>query len=95
MGLGHGPDHQTGIDLTPLKASMNAYRTEGFPGASGSDAGVKLVELDEYDPAPCSEIAATRKMYAVPFVKPRTVVAVVGEVPSTNVVHVAPLSALY
>ena len=30
MGLGHGPDHQTGIDLTPLKASMNAYRTEGF-----------------------------------------------------------------
>ena len=68
---------------------------EGFPGASGSDAGVKLVELNEYDPAPCSETAATRKMYAVPLVRPRTVVAVVGEVPSSKVVHVLPLSALY
>ncbi len=30
VGLGHGPDHQTGVDHTPLKAPMNAYRSEGF-----------------------------------------------------------------
>ena len=81
--------------LHTMVIEVPSEKPEGFPGASGSDAGVKLVEAVEKEPVPCSEIAATRNMYAVPFVKPRTVVAVVGEVPSTNVIQVAPLSALY
>lgn len=81
--------------LQAMVIDVPSEEPEGLPGASGSDAGVKLVELEENELVPCSEIAAMRNIYGVPLVKPRTVVAVVGEVPSTKVVHVAPLSALY
>jgi hypothetical protein len=40
-----------------------------------------------YEPVPTLLVAATRKMYVVPFVKPVTVADVAVEVPSANVVQ--------
>lgn len=67
----------------------------GLAGVSGALAGVALKEATEYGPVPWSEIAATRKMYEVPFVNPRTIAAVAEDVPSSNTVHVLPLFELY
>jgi hypothetical protein len=39
-------------------------------------------------PCPTALMAETRKLYAVPFVKPVTVAVMFVEVPSENVVHV-------
>ena len=58
-------------------------------GAPGAAAGV--TELDDAEvPRPTALIAVTLNVYAVPFVKLVTVVAVVVDVPSANTVHVVP-----
>ena len=56
---------------------------------SGSAMGV-LVTVLEKEPVPMEFDAATRKSYAVLFVRPVTVVAVSMETPSGKVCH-APL----
>ena len=48
--------------LQAIVIDVPSEEPEGLPGASGSDAGVKLVEAVEKEPVPCSEIAATRNM---------------------------------
>ena len=58
-------------------------------GAPGGAAGVTELEDAEL-PRPTALIAVTRNVYAVPFVKPVTVVEVVADVPSANIVHVDP-----
>ena len=56
----------------------------------GYVAGV--IELDgaEFAPNPALVRAATRKMYAVPLVRPVTVALELDETPSTKVRHVVP-----
>lgn len=58
-------------------------------------SGVTEFELLENTPVPIVFTAATLKTYAVPFERPVTVVEVVVEVPSANVVHVEPPSLEY
>jgi hypothetical protein len=49
----------------------------------------------EYAPVPTPFTAATRKVYAVPLVRPVTAAEVAVDVPSETVVHVEPLLLLY
>jgi hypothetical protein len=63
---------------------------------SGDEGGPNGVDVDgvEVAPAPPDVTPATRKEYAVPFVRPMTVAdAEVVPVFAIEVVHVAPLSA--
>ena len=59
-------------------------------GAPAVVIGVDNDELDEYELVPMALTAATRKMYAVPFVRPVTVADVAVDTPSANVVQEAP-----
>ena len=43
-------------------------------GASGVVAGVTLFEADEADPVPTAFVAVTVNVYAVPLVRPITVI---------------------
>ena len=61
-----------------------------FVGAPGGAAGVTETDAVETVPVPAALVALTRNVYAVPFVKPVTVVEAVVDVPSANVVHVVP-----
>ena len=47
-------------------------------GAPGTVAGVTLFEADEADPVPTAFVAVTVNVYAVPLVRP---VTVIGEAP--------------
>ena len=59
-------------------------------GASGVVNGVTAADTTEYTPVPPAFTAATRNVYAVPFVSPVTVHDAVDETESVNVVHVVP-----
>ena len=58
------------------------------------ELGVTELEAAVYGPVPMLFTAATRKVYAVPFVSPVTVALVEVDVPSLNVVQVEPESLL-
>ena len=51
-------------------------------GAPGTVAGVTLFEADEADPVPTAFVAVTVNVYAVPLVRPITVI---GEAPPAPV----------
>jgi len=60
----------------------------GAPGAPGevtAAVGVAAAEIGDAGPAPTEFTALTRNSYAVPFVSPVTVAAVVVETPSSKV----------
>ena len=57
--------------------------------------GVRVPECSENRPSPALFLAATLKMYAVPFVRPVTVAEVAVEATRLKVVQVLPLSLLY
>ena len=57
----------------------------------GGFEGVAEVDSAEYEPTPDELIPATRKVYAVPFVKPVTVTLRLVLTPSTKVVQVPPV----
>ena len=57
--------------------------------------GVTEPEIAEYSPIPTPFTAATRNTYAVPLVRPVTVVEVAVEAARLNVVHVLPSLLLY
>jgi hypothetical protein len=86
------------IVLPPLLAGcVQLTATRALPvtpatavGASGVVKGVNAAETTEYDPVPPALTAATRKVYAVPFVNPVTVHDAVEETESVNVVQVVP-----
>ena len=59
-------------------------------GASGVVNGVTAVDTTEYVPVPEAFTAATRNVYAVPFVRPVTVHDAVDETESVNVAQVVP-----
>ena len=63
-------------------------------GAAGTVAVVELAVVDAV-PVPAALTAETRNVYVVECDSPVTVVDVVVEVPSVNVVHVEPLSDEY
>ena len=71
-----GADHDTAAELFPATAV-------GAAGAAGTDAGVTGEDAGEDGPVPTELVAATAKVYAVPFVKPDTVVDVAGGLPDT------------
>jgi hypothetical protein len=60
-------------------------------GVPGVVNGVTLDEAVENVPRPAPLIAATRNVYAVPFVNPVTVTEAVVDTESLKVVHVVPL----
>ena len=59
-------------------------------GASGVVKGVTAADTTEYVPVPPAFTAATRNVYAVPFVRPVTVHEAVDETESVNVVQLVP-----
>ena len=68
---------------------MNEIVASPFPataltevGAPGTVAGVTELEAEEATPVPTAFVAVTVKVYAVPFVKP---VTVIGELPPVAV----------
>ena len=66
-----GADHVTVAEPLPATAV-------GAAGAAGTAAGVTALEAGDASPVPTALVAATVKVYAVPFVKPDTVVLVAG-----------------
>jgi hypothetical protein len=60
-------------------------------GAPGVVAGVTETDAEEAVPVPLALVAATRKTYDVPFVKPVTVAEVLVLAVCANVDHVSPL----
>jgi hypothetical protein len=56
-----------------------------FDGAPGTLAGVTAFDAADCDPVPIAFVAATLKVYDVPFVSPATVVVVAGGLPVTVV----------
>ena len=59
-------------------------------GAEGVVDGVTAAETVDVAPVPAALVALTRNVYDVPFVKPVTVADAEVEVPSANVVQIAP-----
>ena len=64
-----------------LLGALNVTVASPFPrvavpmvGASGVVAGVTLFEADEADPVPTAFVAVTVNVYAVPLVRPITVI---------------------
>ena len=57
----------------------------------GVDRGVTDDEAVEYELVPAAFVAATRNTYGTPFDNPVTVADAVADVPSANVVQLAPL----
>ena len=79
-----------------LAGAVQVRATDALPavpatevGAPGGAAGVTELE-DAEVPRPTALIAVTRNVYAVPFVKPVTLVEAVVDVPSANIVQVVP-----
>jgi hypothetical protein len=87
------------IPLPPLEVgAVHDNETCPSPRVGTTDVGVPevvngvtLEEAVENVPRPAPLIAATRNVYAVPFVSPVTVTDVEVETESLNVVHVVPL----
>jgi hypothetical protein len=73
-----GATHVTVADPLPATAA-------GAAGAPGTAAGVTAFDAGEASPLPTALVAATVKVYAVPSVKPTTVVDVAGGLPDTTV----------
>ena len=55
----------------------------GAPGAVAGAVGVTALDAAEDGPVPTALVAATVKVYAVPLLKPLTVVVVAGGLPVT------------
>ena len=88
-----GAVHDKATVAVPLNSDLVtvAANTVGAPGREAVDA---LLVADAV-PVPTMFTAETRNVYVVECDRPVTVVDVVVEVPSANVVHVAPLSDEY
>ena len=76
-----------------LTGSLHVKDTDALPavpatevGAPGGAAGVTADDAVETDPVPAALVALTRKVYAVPFVKPVTVAEADVDVPSAKTV---------
>ena len=84
-----GADHVTAAAPTPATAV-------GAAGAPGTVAGVTALDAAEAGPVPTALVAATVKVYAVPFVNPDTVVEVAGGLPDTvtGVCAVTPMNGV-
>jgi hypothetical protein len=64
-------------------------------GASGVVAAETAADAAEYGPSPIAFFASTLNVYEVPAERPVTVVDVLVDVPSANVVQFEPLSLEY
>ena len=84
-----GADHVTVAAPSPATAV-------GAAGVPGTVAGVTALDPGEAAPVPTALVAETVKVYAVPLVKPDTVVEVAGGLPDTvtGVCAVTPMNGV-